>query len=93
MLFSESQAPEKFTSKLGLPTRVLHSRGDRVIPYSEGQRLFQDLGSADKEFWDATNPQGRFLHHIAGFSDSEGLRRSLLEFIEEADATACQREF
>jgi uncharacterized protein len=50
LLMSDSFAPEDPMQRAGIPLLVIHGDADRVVPFSEGERVFAE-SAEPKEFW------------------------------------------
>lgn len=77
LFISDKHDPEDYIAKLSpLPILIMHSQGDRVIPFHHGQRLFEHAG--EPKFFIETEGG-----HIATFR-YEQYRQDLLEFMSWA---------
>lgn len=54
-LISDSHSPLSRAEKLKLPTLILHSRNDGMVPYKESLNFYNQMTSADVEFWSHMN--------------------------------------
>ncbi|MFA6093487.1 MAG: alpha/beta hydrolase [Elusimicrobiota bacterium] len=79
-LISDRWAPTKLAARRRpVPLLMLHARGDPVVPYAEGRRLY-DRAAGPKEFWDVP---GR--GHTEAFSRYRAeFRPRLLNFLNDS---------
>ena len=54
-LISNTDSPLSRASKLKLPTLIIHSRNDDVVPYQESLNFYNRLENTDVEFWSHLN--------------------------------------
>ncbi len=80
LLISDRYAPARLVARRKrVPLLMLHAKGDRVVPYAEGRRLYA-LAPEPKEFWDV--PGGA---HTAAFGAlGAEFRPRLLKFLDAA---------
>lgn len=75
--------PIKSAAAIQIPTLIMHSAEDRVVPYPQGQKLYQTINKHNENScW--LESRGR---HIASFSHSD-LRTATLSFILQSDCLA-----
>ena len=84
LLISDRLAPDRLVvRRKAVPLLMLHARGDPVVPYAEGARLYA-LAPGPKEFWDVpgtghTEAFGRlgaeFRPRLLGFLENASVRR------------------
>ncbi len=54
-LISEKNSPLHHAEKLNIPTLILHSRNDDVVPYTESINFYNKMTCKDVEFWSHLN--------------------------------------
>ena len=78
LLVSDAYAadPQRYTHRL----LVLHSRGDQTVPFSCGQRIYEQAASRDKDFWtdDATA-------HVLLTPDRPDIQKRFLQLLSELE--------
>ncbi len=78
LLVSDAYAadPQRYTHRL----LVLHSRGDQTVPFSCGQRIYEQAASRDKDFWtdDATA-------HVLLTPDRPDIQKRFLKLLSELE--------
>jgi uncharacterized protein len=78
LLFSDEMAPKKFISSFKIPTLVIHSINDPIVPYKLGRKLYNTLETT-KWFWKLESPG----HTDIFFVEKGKYRKKFLDFIEK----------
>jgi uncharacterized protein len=87
-MFSEKKSPHKYLPEISNPALVIHGTSDMVVPFENGEKLFELYGIAEKntikEFVPLENSG-----HTAAFGFEEQNKR--LKFIEFLQKNACKK--
>ena len=76
-LVSDDSSPLETASLIKLPTLVIHGNSDRVVPLSQGRRLFELIGAQNKKFLLLKDGQ-----HTEALSNSKtNLRKEVIQFL------------
>lgn len=76
LLISDSYGADKFAEVNQTPVLIIHDELDPVVPFSNGEDLFEKIETPNKTFW-----HPRFGGHTRTFAELEW-RQKLLPFLE-----------
>jgi fermentation-respiration switch protein FrsA (DUF1100 family) len=77
-LISGEMAADKKLAHITMPTLVIHSRYDKLVPFHFGEELFNQIPATKKEFWKLD----RGLHADAFFVEEGKYRQLFLNYLQ-----------